>query len=262
MEQKVIIDGCEMSLEEAEEFRQREREWEENRLRKMEGEPSWRRLHASDKDRFFQSYKFKLLDKEFTFNQGHANNVDVVGLTVWDGCLVLAKYFERVHSECDTALDGRTVLELGAGVGVLGICISLFGAKVTVTDCAWLVGIMKENAELNKDLAKFPVEVEELYWGRDLEKWKGKRYDYVVAADTVYQQELIPAQLKTLELVTDEKTEILYCFEEHNPESARKFWECVGEKFEWERVSVDEHHEEYRHPKITIVRLKKKPVKN
>ena len=258
----VIIQGIEMTAEEAEEYLQREKEWEEERQRKMEGEPKWRRLHATDNERFFKSYKFELLDKELSFNQGHANNVDVVGLTVWDGCLVLSKYFEKVYQECETALDGRTVLELGAGVGVVGISISVLGAQVTITDCEWLVETMKENVDLNKQYAKYPVQVRELYWGRDLDQWRGTKWDYVIAADTIYQQELVPAQLKTLETVTDEHTEILYCFEEHNPESARKFWELVGDKFTWERLMIEDHHEEYRHPKITIVRMKKKGTKS
>ena len=54
----------------------------------------------------------------------HQAYIGDVGCVVWDAALVLAKYLEKTRK---TDLNNRTVLELGAGTGIVGLCCSLAG---------------------------------------------------------------------------------------------------------------------------------------
>ena len=51
-----------------------------------------------------------------------------------------------------TWTEGRRVLELGSGTGVLGIVCAVRGAHVTITDQSQLIALMQRNADLNKHL--------------------------------------------------------------------------------------------------------------
>jgi predicted nicotinamide N-methyase len=49
-------------------------------------------------------------------------------------------------------LKGKRVLELGSGVGLVGLCCAMLGAEVTLTDGAEsLMGMLQENIESNAD---------------------------------------------------------------------------------------------------------------
>merc|ERR1712232_1309154 len=106
------------------------------------------------------------------FSQDNAMTVDLVGLTVWDSSIVVAKYLEkRVKAERTRThthfLHNKTCIELGAGLGVVGLSAGLLGAKVTITDTAWFVPAIERNLEINRDLLerfKACVCVKELYW--------------------------------------------------------------------------------------------------
>ncbi|GAM18451.1 hypothetical protein SAMD00019534_016260 [Acytostelium subglobosum LB1] len=54
-----------------------------------------------------------------------------VGSTVWDSSIVMSKYFEiEIGSK---NLKGKRVIELGSGVGLLGIALSLLDADIVLT---------------------------------------------------------------------------------------------------------------------------------
>lgn len=53
-----------------------------------------------------------------------------IGGKLWDSCLILTRHLSR-HRDL---LVGKTVVELGSGLGLVGIFCSLLGAHVTLTD--------------------------------------------------------------------------------------------------------------------------------
>lgn len=60
---------------------------------------------------------------------------DNLGTTIWDASVILVRYMERnpqLYSR--RKLEGKTVLELGAGCGLAGMYFALQGAHVTFTD--------------------------------------------------------------------------------------------------------------------------------
>ena len=68
---------------------------------------------------------------------------------------------------------GKTVVELGAGTGLVGIVASAIGAKkVYVTDLAYCLDNARENVALNQMILKGDVVVRELDWCDSLLRWK------------------------------------------------------------------------------------------
>lgn len=75
---------------------------------------------------------------------------------------MLAKYLERAFTH---QFMGRTVLELGAGTGLVGIVASVLGAgRVILTDLPYALDNARENVERNRLALKGKVEVMELDW--------------------------------------------------------------------------------------------------
>lgn len=74
----------------------------------------------------------KLFPREYVRNDGVTLNIyqaaiGDVGCVVWDAALVLAKYLESADFLHGRLLQDKTVLELGAGTGCLGIVAATFG---------------------------------------------------------------------------------------------------------------------------------------
>lgn len=63
--------------------------------------------------------------KRIELQQGLVRGEATLGLTVWDGALVLSKYFE-LHPNL---VQGKYCIELGAGTGLVGIVMGLLGKE-------------------------------------------------------------------------------------------------------------------------------------
>lgn len=50
-----------------------------------------------------------------------------VNCVVWDACLVLAKYLETICHQKPDFLSGLKVLELGSGLGIVGLTAATLG---------------------------------------------------------------------------------------------------------------------------------------
>ena len=60
---------------------------------------------------------------------------DNLGTTIWDASVILVRYMEgNPHLYSRRKLQGKRVLELGAGCGLAGMYFALQGAHVTFTD--------------------------------------------------------------------------------------------------------------------------------
>lgn len=106
---------------------------------------------------------------------------------VWPAGLVLA---EMVAGELAPQLAGKQVLELGCGLGAVGLCAAVAGARVTLSDrepeaLAQALSIAAENS--------LTVETLLLEWNRVPEAQVG-RYDAILASDVMYD----PSQLSPM----------------------------------------------------------------
>ena len=107
---------------------------------------------------------------------------------VWDSSLLLAYFLGK-----QPVVLGRRILEIGAGIGVIGVYAGLCGHSVTITDIdedALLFA--KANALLN---GVSHVEVKRLDWKNpDL----AEPYDMIVGSEVVYDRESYPALVRFL----------------------------------------------------------------
>ncbi|NXH69772.1 MT21A methyltransferase, partial [Hydrobates tethys] len=126
----------------------------------------------------------------------------------------------------------RSVIELGAGTGLLGIVATLLGellmfnrtkkpawlrplyskccARVTITDRAAALEFLESNVQANLPSELRPrAVVKELTWGKDLGNFPPGAFDFILGADIVYLEETFAELLQTLEHLCSEHTVIL-----------------------------------------------------
>ncbi|KAF1576012.1 Protein N-lysine methyltransferase METTL21A, partial [Eudyptes moseleyi] len=147
-----------------------------------------------------------------------------VAAVVWDAAVVLCAYLEMGGID----LRDRSVIELGAGTGLLGISIVLqmlylwtlticlrlllyrLGARVTITDRAAALEFLESNVQANLPSELRPrAVVKELTWGKDLGNFPPGAFDFILGADIVYLEETFAELLQTLEYLCSEQTVIL-----------------------------------------------------
>ncbi|XP_075464633.1 protein N-lysine methyltransferase METTL21A [Ascaphus truei] len=127
-----------------------------------------------------------------------------VAAVVWDAAVVLCMYLEAGGID----LRERSVIELGAGTGLVGIVAALLGANVTITDREVALEFLKANVRDNvpSDLHD-KVSIRPLTWGRSLENFS--TFDLIVGADIIYLEETFPDLLQTILHLSLEHTVIL-----------------------------------------------------
>eukprot|EP00929_Paragymnodinium_shiwhaense_P068439 TRINITY_DN34412_c0_g1_i1.p1 TRINITY_DN34412_c0_g1~~TRINITY_DN34412_c0_g1_i1.p1 ORF type:complete len:338 (+),score=66.00 TRINITY_DN34412_c0_g1_i1:40-1014(+) len=117
----------------------------------------------------------------------------VWGNIIWDSGVSLAKFFHWNEAMSKVAkseaaaspIASHSVLELGAGTGIVGLSMAQLGARVVLTDYeAELCGLMMQNAAAN-DL-EAAVTVCELDWKQRGSYLSASSFDVVVAADVIY----------------------------------------------------------------------------
>ncbi|XP_072214264.1 EEF1A lysine methyltransferase 3 [Excalfactoria chinensis] len=146
-------------------------------------------------DTFRELRRFRFCGRVLRIAQHHGPRLGMAA-AVWDGALALCRFFEEQHMN----FRGRSVIELGAGTGIVGILAATLGGDVTLTDLPLALEQLRDNAERNAAAvaaAGGRVVVEALPWGREL-GCVPRGYDVVLGADVVYEPRCFPALLDTL----------------------------------------------------------------
>ncbi|OWZ05985.1 hypothetical protein PHMEG_00021825 [Phytophthora megakarya] len=163
-----------------------------------------------------------------------------IGGKLWDSCLVLTRYL-AAHQEL---LVGKRVVELGSGLGLVGIFCAMLGARVTLTDMQDVIPLLDYNIRLNfsersaADSAKgdagvLPVARAHL-WGEppcDLPS----QPDVLVLSDVVYDPEGYKPLVSSLEALTTPETLVLMAHRSRNP-MEHQFFELLSQTFSCEQI--------------------------
>jgi predicted nicotinamide N-methyase len=159
--------------------------------------------------------------------------------TVWDASLVLARYMEENPNQ---VVQGKNVLELGAGCGVAGLAAACCGAEhVSLTDRPEIVPHLQANVDANGALwtqdfknsttiksssslssTRTPTVVtcQALDWfqpplsSSSLAWSNGRNVDVILVSDCVWTLDLVEPLLNTLRVLTESTHTLL-------PESSR-----------------------------------------
>lgn len=121
--------------------------------------------------------------------QSASTDFDLTGQLVWPGAMLLNNYL----SENPEVLRGRSVIELGSGVGVTGILSSRFCNEVVLTDHnEEVLKILKKNIELHSSSVNSNgyagLTAEKLEWGNpdhlnQILESHSEGFDLVLGAD-------------------------------------------------------------------------------
>ncbi|XP_008290716.1 uncharacterized protein mettl21ca [Stegastes partitus] len=140
-----------------------------------------------------------------------SESIDSYGAVMWPAALALCSFLDNNRHLVD--LQGRTVLELGAGTGLVTIVASLLGASVTATDLPDVLSNLRANVMRNTKGCRYTPQVATLSWGYDLESTHPSsvyRYDYVLAADVVYHHDFLDELLATMKHFCKPGTTIIW----------------------------------------------------
>eukprot|EP00731_Ephydatia_muelleri_P027744 Em0019g617a len=123
---------------------------------------------------------------------------------VWDAAPFLSYYLEKFPS----IIEGKRVIELGAGTGLVGMVSNMLGAhEVAVTDMK--TASAERNVRLNRhNLINDCIEVSHLEWGKDISHFNPP-FDVILAADVIYVEEGFDLLLSTVSQLSDANTTIL-----------------------------------------------------
>uniref|UniRef100_A0A2I3GV24 Valosin containing protein lysine methyltransferase n=1 Tax=Nomascus leucogenys TaxID=61853 RepID=A0A2I3GV24_NOMLE len=178
-----------------------------------------------------------------------------VGCVVWDAAIVLSKYLETPEFSGNWAhtLSRRLVLELGSGTGAVGRVVAALGANVVVTDL-----------EEFTHLVTGSVQAKVLKWGEEIEDFPPPP-DYILMANCIYYEESLGPLLKTLKDLSGFETCIICCYEQRtmgkSPDIEKKYFELLQLDFDFEKIPLEKHDEEYQSEDIHITYIRKKKWK-
>lgn len=185
-----------------------------------------------------------------------------VGLNIWEACFVLA---DHLLSRDPGLCRGAHVVELGAGVGLLGLVAArcLGAARVTLTDAdVEVLKFLRHNVQANESAGggDGKVEVASLDWAEPVEYQAllqpqqqqdggggGAESKVILAADCIYDLNAIPAFVSVLAwaLRADRQTVVLVASTLRNPKTYALFeGEVEGQGLVMESVGVGAGGEE------------------
>ncbi|XP_057254159.1 EEF1A lysine methyltransferase 3 [Pezoporus wallicus] len=136
--------------------------------------------------------RFRLCGRVLRIAQHHGPRLGLAA-NVWEAALALARFLEQQRFE----FRGRSVIELGAGTGILGILAAMLGGDVTITDRPVALDQIRENVRLNFPGTGTRPRVRALEWGRDEDSFP-RDFQVVLGSDLVYDPASFPALLRAL----------------------------------------------------------------
>ncbi|KLO15218.1 hypothetical protein SCHPADRAFT_278584 [Schizopora paradoxa] len=172
------------------------------------------------------------------------------GGIAWPAGEVLAKYLAGKGPD---NLNGKAIVELGSGTGLVGLVAALLGARVYITDQLPLLPAMEKNTDLNG--LQNRVNVVEYNWGGDIPDGLPDRIDYVLAADCVYFEPAFPLLVKTLcDLNGRGQPEFFFCYKKRR-KADKRFFAQLKKYFTWQQVGDDPDFQVYSRDSISLFRL-------
>lgn len=173
------------------------------------------------------------------------------GGLIWDAAFCLGEYLMFHHSDL---LKNKSILELGAGTGMLGCWLAKAlhnqGCHIVATDLPLLSDLMKKNIELNFSTMKSTplqkrlgidnnhhisdttiVESRVLTWGLKEEYPSDKKFDIIIGSDIVTTLYDPYALAQTLYDLSSENTRIYLSAKSRLDQPHRDFEEAVQQLF-------------------------------
>ncbi|RMD41723.1 hypothetical protein DV735_g3407, partial [Chaetothyriales sp. CBS 134920] len=152
----------------------------------------------------------------------HEDVKEGCGGQLWPAGMVLSKYLLSYHR---TGLHDKSILEIGAGGGLVGLAVALgcqLSRPIHITDQEPMLALMQRNILLNK--LSGTVEASVYNWGEDPPAQlglEGGHPDILLAADCVYFEPAFPLLLHTLQDLVGPNTTCYFCFKKRRKADMR-----------------------------------------
>jgi len=225
----------------------------------VEGCEDWSRNNKSIYEKYVYPFNFELDGKQFCIVQDNVIRPEDLGNTVWDGSLVLSRYFANRSVFKENHWVGKRVIEVGSGTGVAGITLAYLGANVIMTDQEAQVQLIRSSIQKNASILKATPSAHELLWGEPLDSKIFKApFDIVVASECIYYEDLVEPLYKTLLDLTDENSQVFVSYEPHNPDGVDLFLKTVGRGFNFHPVSEETLDPNFRSNRIKVLVMTRK----
>jgi predicted nicotinamide N-methyase len=198
------------------------------------------------------THEYQLEDKVIQVSMDPIGKLKAgTGATVWDSCVVLAKYFEKAHK----TYSPRVILELGAGTGLLSIVLGILfpNSQVVSTDLSSVVPLLQHNIDNSKIgsivckefdfTAQHPVDVHP---------------DMIVMSDLITWPELYDSLVATLDRLASKDTIVLFSHESRSFEKEAHFYARLSKHFTFRHLKPEELDSVYQSEDIYVFIAKKK----
>jgi len=137
------------------------------------------KTHVAIRNRHFNFFVARSLDS-FLDNEDIFHDFPL-WIKVWEASLVLADYVAAMEVEPD-----KKLLEIGCGIGLVGIVASAFGHRMTMTEYNQdALNFARANALLNPPSRASNLEIQEMDWNRP--KLLGS-FDYIIGSEIIYKE--------------------------------------------------------------------------
>ena len=143
---------------------------------------------------------------------------------IWPPALLFSKHLCRNSS----LVKGKRCVELGAGVGLVGMVAAALGADVVMTDLEAGLPLLEVNAARSTAAAVGgSIKVAELFWGNEqhIDALGRYTFDVVLATDVIYHQgaDVMTALVHSISELLSPEGACLLCYE------FRDDWATVAE---------------------------------
>ena len=194
------------------------------------------------------------VDKNDGLSESEAESA--TGAVIWNTSLIIGMYFVKNQKK----LRGTRGLELGSGCGAGGILLSVAGCTdVLCTDRKEIMPLLQENIEKNKDVLSGKVDTGVYRWGKGV-SLKGAPFDVIIAADCVYDIEIVEPLLSSLIDVSDKSTRIYLGWDRSIGfhDVYKTFLDSAKKRFHVEPIDRNDLHEDYDKNSVVVYLMRRK----
>jgi len=178
------------------------------------------------------------------------------GTKVWDAAVILAKYFEKNPK----LLEDKSILELGAGTGLLGLAT----AKLGVSKNVFITDLEFYKETVNRSIAKNEIQKTSAYtldWNDPsaFTKEVSETIDIIIASDVLWLQPLVEPFMNCLKffLKINPKLEIFISYQVRSDLVETEFLSRAKEIFSISKIAYAEEKSKWYDEKISVYHLKR-----
>jgi predicted nicotinamide N-methyase len=178
-----------------------------------------------------------------------AQTLSSTGLTLWRAAPILCNH---LISNSESLVKNKTILELGAGMGLCGLLAAILGAStVFLSDGdSDSLSNMRGNIERNVDLIPSSASLHslQLKWGLKLEEFKRKcnlqtsdgRFDLIMGSDIIYVESILDPLFETVEALLCPSGSFVLAYARRNVKIDCVFKTAEKFGFNWREPSSEE----------------------